>query len=137
MDGLNNHILPYRNGRDLAQRPRGVMVIDLYGLRIDDVQRRFPDVYQRVYDYVKPERDENKRKAYRDYWWVFGEPRGDFREFTDGLSRYVSTVETCKHRFFQFLDASVRPDNMLVTIGLEDGAALTVLSSRQIGRAHV
>jgi hypothetical protein len=128
--GLENHILPYRNGRDLAQRPRGVMVIDLYGLKIEDVQRRFPDVYQRIHDYVKPERDENKRKAYRDNWWIFGEPRSDFREFTDALSRYVSTVETCKHRFFQFLDASVRPDNMLVNIGLQDAAALSVLSSR-------
>ena len=27
--GLEDHILPYRNGRDLAQRPRGVMVIDI------------------------------------------------------------------------------------------------------------
>lgn len=30
--GLENHIRLYRNGRDLTQQPRGVMVIDLFGL---------------------------------------------------------------------------------------------------------
>ena len=28
--GWSVHILHYRNGRDIAQRPRGVMVIDFY-----------------------------------------------------------------------------------------------------------
>src|SRR3546814_13770247 len=31
--GLAEHIRPYRNGRDLAARARGVMVIDLYPLQ--------------------------------------------------------------------------------------------------------
>ena len=32
VDGLDAHIRPYRNGRDLTQTPRGVLVIDLFGL---------------------------------------------------------------------------------------------------------
>ena len=40
------------------------------------------------------------------------------RKALRGLSRYIATVETSKHRFFQFLDASIRPDNMLVNIGI-------------------
>jgi hypothetical protein len=40
--GLERHIRPYRNGRDLASRPRGVLVIDLSGLSADDVRVRFP-----------------------------------------------------------------------------------------------
>ena len=127
--GLENHILEYRNGRDVAQRPRGVMVIDLYPLTAEAVQTRFPAVYQHVADHVKPERDQNNRASYRDNWWIFGEPRREMREFADGLPRYITTIETAKHRFFQFLDASIRPDNMLVNIGLQDAAALAVLSS--------
>ncbi|SDF89863.1 hypothetical protein SAMN05216241_10374 [Limimonas halophila] len=128
--GLDAHIRPYRNGRDLTQRPRGVMVIDLFGLRADEVRERFRAVYQHVVDHVKPERDQNRRRVYRDNWWIFGEPRSDLREILDGLPRYIATVETAKHRFFQFLDAAVRPDNMLVNIGLDDAGALSVLSSR-------
>ena len=46
------------------------------------------------------------------------------------LSRYMATVETTKHRVFQFLDAAIIPDNMLVTIASGDAVVLAVLSSR-------
>jgi len=47
-----------------------------------------------------------------------------------GLPRYIATVETSKHRFFQFLDASVLPDNKLICIAHDDAYVLGVLSSR-------
>ncbi len=128
--GLENHILPYRNGRDIAQRPRGVMVIDLFQLSDDDVRDRFPKVYQHVIERVKPERDQNNRNTYRDFWWIFGEPRSDFRPVLEPLDHYIATVETSKHRFFQFLDVNIRPDNKLVGIGLKKGSSLSILSSR-------
>ena len=130
IDGLESHILHYRNGRDLTARPRGVMVIDLFPLAETEVRDRFPAVYQWVVDRVKPERDQNREEFRRKYWWWFGRRHTDLRTFLKGLPRYIATVETSKHRFFQFLDASVRPDNMLVNIGLDDGFFLGVLSSR-------
>lgn len=128
--GLEDVILSYRNGRDLAARPRGVMVIDLFPLSETEVRDRFPAVYQWVADRVKPERDQNNRQSYRDNWWIFGEPRRELRPALTGLSRYIATVETSKHRFFQFLDASIRPDNMLVSIAVDDALVLGILSSR-------
>ena len=128
--GLESHILPYRNGRDIAQRPRGVMVIDLYPLSAADVRERFPKVYQHVAERVKPERDQNNRKTYRENWWIFGEPRSDLRPALEPLDRYIATVETSTHRFFQFLEADTRPDNMLVCIGSTAADLLAVLSSR-------
>ena len=96
--GLENHIRPYRNGKDLNDAPRRVMVIDLFGLTAEEVRQKFPAVYQRVLTRVKPERDANNRATYRDNWWVFGEPRRDFRPALAGLRRYIATVETSKHR---------------------------------------
>lgn len=130
IDGLDQHILSYRNGRDITQMPRGVMVIDLYGLTEAEVLDRFPEVYQWVLERVKPERDQNRRASYRDNWWVFGEPRGSFRPALEGLDRYIATVETSKHRFFVFLDAKILPDNKLVNIASDDAYILGVLSSR-------
>jgi hypothetical protein len=46
------------------------------------------------------------------------------------LKRFVATVETSRHRFFTFLDASILPDNMLVNIAVDDPWVLGVLSSR-------
>ena len=37
-EGLEEHIRAYRNGRDLTARPRGVMVIDLFGLDAEEVR---------------------------------------------------------------------------------------------------
>lgn len=128
--GLEAHIREYRNGRDLAQSPRGVMVIDLFGLEADDVRGRFPEVYQWLLERVKPERDHNSRESYREKWWIFGEPRKDFRPALATLSRYVSTVETARHRYFVFLDQSVLPDNKLVNIAGDDAFILGILSSR-------
>jgi hypothetical protein len=130
---LENHIREYRNGRDLTSRPRGVMVIDLFGLNLVDVRRSFPEVYQYIATAVKPERDANPRESYRLNWWTFGEPRRELRPALAGLSRYIATVETMKHRIFQFLDASILPDNKLIVVATDDAANLGILSSR----AHV
>jgi hypothetical protein len=141
-EGLESHIRIYRNGRDLMDRPRGVMAIDLFGLVAEEVRNRFPEVYQHVKLEVKEKieivdgkekkvgRDWNNRDSYRDNWWIFGEPRKDLRPALASLPRYIATVETAKHRVFQFLDASILPDNMLVAIGLGDGFSHGVLSSR-------
>jgi hypothetical protein len=83
-----------------------------------------------VLNRVKPERDVNNRATYRVNWWVFGEPRKDLRPALLNLSRYIATVETAKHRFFQFLEREVVPDNMLIAIALEDAYFLGLLSSR-------
>jgi hypothetical protein len=129
ISGLEQHIHPYLNGRDLTGSSRNVMVIDLFGLTSAEVQRRFPEVYQWVYDRVKPERDENREAFIHDNWWIFGRPRPELRLPLKGLSRYIATVETAKHRIFVFLDASVLPDNKLVAIAFDDAFNLGILSS--------
>ena len=137
--GLETHIRPYRNGRDLTGRSRGLYVIDFHGLSAEDVRFRFPEAYQHLVENVKEARDANgspigrdanRRAAYRNNWWIFGEPRGDFRPALSALNRYIVTVETAKHRVFQFLDPDVLPDNMLVCIADADAATLAILSSR-------
>jgi hypothetical protein len=128
--GLEKHIRLYRNGRDLAGISRHVMVIDLFGLKEEEVRSRFPEVYQWVYERVKPERDHNNRAVYRDNWWIFGEPRKAFRPALKGLQYYIATPETAKHRFFVFLDSSIAPDNMVISIAADDPYILGVLSSR-------
>jgi hypothetical protein len=135
--GLETHIREYRNGRDLTARPRRVMVIDLFGLGAEDVRRRFPEVYQYVATTVKPQRDAQfavtrtkDAEAYARNWWLFGKPRQELRPALDRLHRYIATVETTKHRVFQFLDDSILPDNMLVAIGSDDAFVLGILSAR-------
>ena len=129
-ESLENHIRPYLNGRDLAQTSRNVMAIDLHDLSEQDVRSKFPEVYQWLFERVKPQRDQNRDKRLKEYWWLHRRSRQDLRDMLDGLERFISTIETSKHRFFVFLDKSILPDNKLVNIALDDSYFLGVLSSK-------
>ena len=136
--GLDRHIRPYMNGRDLTGHSRNVMVIDLFGLQEADVRQRFPDVYQRVLERIKPQRDGKAGRTadasqYARDWWLFGKPRPEIRRALVGLDSYIVTVETAKRRAFVFLSSRVLADNKLIVIAMKDASALGVLSSR----AHV
>lgn len=143
--GLEEFIRPYRNGRDLLQRSRQAWVIDLFGLGEKELMDRFPEVWTHIRETVYAKRwnpkankgkgawegrEVNNRESYRRNWWIFGEPRKDLRPALTGLSRYIATVETAKHRTFQFLDTSILADNMIIVIASDDPFHLGVLSSR-------
>ncbi|MFM2059803.1 MAG: hypothetical protein RLY71_4188 [Pseudomonadota bacterium] len=118
-----------RNGKDLTDRPRNMLCVDAFGLSLENLRTRFPATFQRLLTRVKPDRDVCERKSYRDKWWTFAEPRPDFREASIALDRYIVTPMTAKHRFFQFLDSDVLPDQGLIAVGLDDAAYLGTLSS--------
>ncbi|WP_296753272.1 DNA methyltransferase [Thiobacillus sp.] len=126
-------IRQYRNGKDLADRARGILVIDTFGLSEAELRSKHPFVWQWLYDRAKPERDHNSRATYRDNWWLFGENQPTMRASLAGLNRYIATPVTAKHRIFQFLDSTILPDQALICIALDDAYALGVLSSRVHG----
>lgn len=143
-------ISPYRNGKDLTTRPRGMFVIDLYRVhwepsfkdrsnfdKVDegDIRAVYPDLYQWLVERVKPGRQARQGQTkdsdeYAKYWWLFGKARPYLRAALRDLDRYIVTVETSKHRFFQFLDAEIVPDNMLIVVASDDAYPLGVLSSK-------
>ena len=138
-EGLDGHIREYRNGRDLTGHSRSKLVIDLYGLSSEQVRKRFPEVYQYLKTEVKEKvdtdgarvgRDWNNRLSYRDNWWIFGEPRGEQRPSLVGLTSYLVTTQTAKHRTFQRLSSHILPDQQLIVIATEDPFILGTLSSR-------
>jgi hypothetical protein len=123
-----NIVRPYRNGKDITDRPRTAYVID-FGLADEVEARRSPIPFDILRDRVRPERLANARATYRKYWWRFGEPRREFREASRGLKRYIATPQTAKHRFFVFLDVDIAPDDMLLCVASDDAFVLGVVSS--------
>lgn len=130
IEGQEAPVRQFRNGKDLTDRSRELHVIDFFGWSEGDARRLHPGFTQHLMETVKPHRDVNNRPSYRDNWWIFGEPRRELREALTGLDRYIVTVETSKHRWFRFLEASVMPDNRLVCVASDDPFVLGVLSSR-------
>ena len=123
-------ICDYRNGRDLTARPRGAFVIDAFGYDEEKLKTEAPAIYQHLLLNVKPGRDANRRDSIRQNWWIFGWPRPEIRKALNGLDRFIVTVETMKHRIFQFLPKSISPDNKLNVIAIQDAYYLGILTSR-------
>ncbi|WP_374539081.1 type IIL restriction-modification enzyme MmeI [Micromonospora aurantiaca (nom. illeg.)] len=82
-DPRNAEVLfPYLNGEDLNSRPDASAsrwVID-FNDRTEAAAAAYAAPYARIKDSVKPERMQNNRKVYRDYWWQFAEKRPAMRK---------------------------------------------------------
>lgn len=130
LDSLPEVIKPHCNARDLMQGGRHCFVIDFYGYSAEEARVAHPQLYQRLLDRVKPERDQNRRESRRRNWWLFGEPVGRLRRALGGISRVLITPETSKHRVFAFVNLPFCPDHKLYAICLHDAVWLGVLSAQ-------
>ena len=80
--------------------------------------------------HVKPTREGNRREAYRQNWWIYGESRPGLRAAIRDLSRYIATSMVAKHRFFAWMDSAVLPDQQLIVITRSDDTTFGILHSR-------
>jgi hypothetical protein len=122
-------IFPLRNGDDLTSQPRDAFVIDTDGWTEENLRQQVPNIYERLLSTVKPDRETNREPRLRKLWWLFRRSNEQVRGAIAGLPRYIATVETTKHRIFQFLDAEIKPEHRLVVTGSADAFHLGVLSS--------
>ena len=139
--GLDTYIRPYRNGRDLTGRTSAEMIdkfiIDFYGVTDERIVRReYPEAYQHLFTTVRAARLAQVERsatadarAYLTTWWLLGKPRPEMRPALAGLTRYIATVDTAKHRIFQFLDTSVLCDDKVVVVASDQAVHLGVLQS--------
>lgn len=127
--GTKMFVKPFLNGSDLVRKPRARHVIDFSGLTSSQARIQAPAAYAHLLQTVKPERDKARDRAFRQNWWLFGRTRPDLRVAISGIGRYVGTTETAKHRVFQFIDAAIVPDHMIIAIATDDASHLCVLSS--------
>ena len=116
------------NASDLVERPREQFVID-FGLMSEAEARSFPALYERVRDTVKPMRQSQKRKTYRDLWWRFAEPRPEMREALAACPLFLVIPMVSRHRLVEILPASAIADQRLMCVALSDRHFFGVLSS--------
>ena len=125
----------YLTAADLADDPQQYAsrwVID-FGLRTLEQAMAFPRACQIARDLVKPERSTNRRKAYRDNWWLFAEPRRAMRAVLEGLPRFAVAPGHAKRLLVSWCDASVLASNATDVFAFDDDFSMAVLQSR----AHI
>jgi hypothetical protein len=129
LPSARSRIRPYLRNKDVTNRPRQAFVIDLFGLTEAELRDGLPQVYQYLLQHVLRNRKQSRRKAYREKWWVFVEPRPALRSAIADLPRYIVTPEVAKYRTFSFVGSGIVPDASLFVIASHDGYELGILSS--------
>ena len=123
-------VVPWVNGLDITRQPRGMFIID-FGTDMSETEAAsYESPFPYVEEHVQPVRAENRRKAYRDRWWLHVEPRPAMRAALAPLSRFIATPTVAKHRLFEWLSAPTLPDQQLIAIARDDDYAFGVLHSR-------
>ncbi len=129
-NSLPDVVKPYLIGSDVVQRFEEKYVIDFFPLTKEEALLRYPELFNHLLINVKPYRDQNKRPARRDRWWLFAEAGSTFRPALVNLNRYVVTCRTAKHRIFSFIPGVYMPDAKIVFVAVDSAHLLGVLSSR-------
>ncbi len=123
-------VKPRYNGLDVARRYSDGWVID-FGTSMPEADAALYEApFEYVVKHVKHEREKNKDRNRKTYWWRFGRTGEDMRSALKGLPRYIATPHVAKHRLFTWLDASVLPDKMLIVTARADDTTFGILHSR-------
>ncbi len=123
-------VRPRLNGYDIMRRWQGHWIID-FGPDMPQQQASlYEEPFEHVRTNVKPLRDKNPRKSYRERWWIHTEPRQGLRAALGDLSRFICTPTVSKHRVFVWTSPSFVPDHQLVVFARQDDYFFGILHSR-------
>jgi len=121
-------VRPWTNGMDLTRRTRSMWLIDFGVVREQAKAAAYDAPFRYVEQHVRPEREDNRRTSYTEFWWLHAEPRPAMREAIGGR-RYVATPNLTKYRFFVQLPATTIPDHQLIAFARSDDYFFGVLHS--------
>lgn len=131
-DGYSNAdvVKPWANGLDVTRQNRGMWIID-FGVDMQLEQaKNYLLPFAHVDTHVKPTREDNRRDAYREKWWIHMEPRPAMRTALSRLPHYLVTPAVAKHRLFMWLHKDVLADHALFVFARDDNYFFGVLHSR-------
>ncbi|MFC0865808.1 Eco57I restriction-modification methylase domain-containing protein [Sphaerimonospora cavernae] len=131
-DPRNADVLsPYLNGKDVNSRPdctASRWIVDFHDWP-EERAKTYVEPYDRVVHLVKPERDTNNRKIYRDYWWQYAEKRPAMVRAVAGLERVIVLAQTSKTVIPVLMATGQVFDQKLVVFVTGDQAMLALLSA--------
>jgi len=127
----NSDVLrPYLNGKDLNRRPSERWTLD-FGVQTAETSAAWYELpFEHARTVVKPQRDQNRRDAYRQRCWLFAEARPAMRARLAMLPRYIATCMVAKHRLFVWLSTVALPANVVIAISRADDYFFGVLHSQ-------
>jgi len=125
-------IRPYLTSEDIAEaadQGPSRWVVD-FGTRSLENAKRFTAAIDIVRIRVKPERDKNRDRGFREVWWRFGRPRTEMRAALAGRRRYAATGRHGKRFLAAWIDPWTMASDATCVFAFEDDFSMGVLQSR-------
>lgn len=125
-------VRPYLTASDITDHPlrhASRWVID-FGLASLQEAMRYPRALAIARERVKPEREQNRRKAYRERWWLFAEPRRNLRAAVEPLPRFAATPGHAKRFGVDWFSSEVLASNATNVFAFADDYSMGILLSR-------
>ncbi|MEU9060713.1 hypothetical protein AB0D13_18140 [Streptomyces sp. NPDC048430] len=126
-----NVLFPYLNGQDVNSTPdhrSERWVIDFGEQSLDEI-KVYSKAYEKILREVKPERELNNRKVYRDYWWQYAEKRPAMVAAIKPLRECIVITLSSSTQMPVIVPVGSVLSHMLVVIASDDRAQLALRSS--------
>jgi len=101
-------------------------VVDFGHLPLEAAER-YPAAMALVRERVKPQRDRNRDRGFREQWWLFGRPRGDMRTAVTPLRRYIAGNRVGKRFLYTWQPPDVCPSDLTIVFTFDDDYAIGIL----------
>ncbi|MFC9247359.1 Eco57I restriction-modification methylase domain-containing protein [Streptomyces sp. NPDC057136] len=124
-------VFPYLNGKSVNSHP--VHDTERWVINFRDWSEsqaaEYAKPYERVLERVKPERDGNSRKVYRQYWWQYAEKRPAMTAALANLERCIVMAQVSKTAMPIMINTGVVFDQQLVVFASDSYGTLALLDS--------
>jgi hypothetical protein len=131
-DWQNQEVLKlFSMGANLAQNPLGKperWIIDFNEMSLEDASN-YQLPFAHIKQNVKPERETNRAKRARDYWWQLFATRPAMRQAIANLSYYFTVPRVSKWAIFIPAEINWLPGDLNIIIASEDYYILGILTS--------
>lgn len=108
----SERLFPFYGGDEINTDPEmKTRRIAIYFGTLSEAQAaQYPLLFDVVRRRVKPHRDSANRKAHRENWWLYGDPRPQLMQAIAGMERFLACVFVSKYLSFVWL-----PERSLVS----------------------
>lgn len=132
-DPLNQQVLKlFSMGHNLAQNTNSKpdrWIVDFASMSLEDASDyKLP--FEHIKNFVKPERDKNRRKSRQLNWWKYGENAPKMRQAIAPLSYYFTVPRVSKWAIFIPASINWLPGDSNVVVTSEDYYVLGILTSK-------
>ncbi|BCU14348.1 DNA methyltransferase [Microcystis aeruginosa] len=118
-------------GANLAKNPHGKperWIIDFNDMSLEDASEyKLP--FEHIKVNVKPEREINRDKKARDFWWIFLRPRPEMRTAIKPLDCYFAVPRVSKWAVFIPAPLDWLPGDLNIVLASDDFYILGILTS--------